>query len=494
MFFFRNKCPVCNQKINFNNRSNAKFNGLVICSNCISKINEARNGEKPGKVYLEDLKQIVNEYNKAEIKDGIYLDRSYYKLLNLYNEILNLYKNNFNGCSYKEFNINDFEKVFLIEDSFIIYIGMKFGNEKKLDERGYYPIIFEEFSQNNIFKFSINAFINTLYKKYNSQEQNFQYLYKKFNGVLDAPIKKINIDYYMQNDPTYVMPDYYNSNYKKICKVFPELNLLERYNCWEGFSRNYIIYELKEQGKTGYAVCMTTSDNTNQYAISKEKDLEMCGFEINYKYSKTNKLVDGSYNGLFYDKNMAEILYNIVNSNETWINQKKNLTRKSYLSGKVSYFSIHKFIKADNGFWGCEDVLNELYNEKYNSIERQVFELGEYRWKSEELVLKYVSQIFKNNKVIHQHRPYFLHTQNGQLSYDVFVSGKNIAFEYQGKQHFEPVEIFGGKENFEKQQERDKIKKELSIKNNVKLIYINYWENITKELIIEKLKEIGFEI
>ena len=65
----------------------------------------------------------------------------------------------------------------------------------------------------------------------------------------------------------------------------------------------------------------------------------------------------------------------------------------------------------------------------------------------------------------------------------------NIAFEYQGKQHFEPVEIFGGEENFKKGQERDKIKKELSEKNGIKLIYVNYWEDITTNLIKEKLKD-----
>lgn len=64
-----------------------------------------------------------------------------------------------------------------------------------------------------------------------------------------------------------------------------------------------------------------------------------------------------------------------------------------------------------------------------------------------------------------------------------------VAIEYQGKQHFEPVEIFGGKENFEKQKERDVLKKKLSDENGIKLVYINYWEDITAELIREKVEE-----
>ena len=57
------------------------------------------------------------------------------------------------------------------------------------------------------------------------------------------------------------------------------------------------------------------------------------------------------------------------------------------------------------------------------------------------------------------------------MSYDVFIISKNTAIEYQGKQHFEPVEFFGGQEHFQKQVIRDKLKQELSAKNKIKLIY-----------------------
>ena len=74
------------------------------------------------------------------------------------------------------------------------------------------------------------------------------------------------------------------------------------------------------------------------------------------------------------------------------------------------------------------------------------------------------------------------------MSYDVFITKLNVAIEYQGKQHFEAVEIFGGQEHFEKQVERDKLKKELSEKNGVKLVYINYDEDISTDLIKEKVE------
>lgn len=73
------------------------------------------------------------------------------------------------------------------------------------------------------------------------------------------------------------------------------------------------------------------------------------------------------------------------------------------------------------------------------------------------------------------------------MSYDIYISGKRIAIEYQGKQHFEPVEFFGGEEAFKETVKRDQEKKIKSKENNVKLIYFNYWEPTNKETVLDKL-------
>ena len=82
-----------------------------------------------------------------------------------------------------------------------------------------------------------------------------------------------------------------------------------------------------------------------------------------------------------------------------------------------------------------------------------------------------------------------MRSQKGQMSYDVFVCGKNIAFEYQGKQHFEPVDFFGGEKNFKEQAERDILKKKLSEENGITLIYVNYDEDVSVDLIKEKVNQ-----
>ena len=67
--------------------------------------------------------------------------------------------------------------------------------------------------------------------------------------------------------------------------------------------------------------------------------------------------------------------------------------------------------------------------------------------------------------------------KNNQLKYLI---------EYQGIQHFEPIEHFGGKEKFDILQEYDKLKKEYCVRNNIEIIYLNYQEEITKEKIIKE--------
>lgn len=50
------------------------------------------------------------------------------------------------------------------------------------------------------------------------------------------------------------------------------------------------------------------------------------------------------------------------------------------------------------------------------------------------------------------------------------------------RQHFEIVESFGGIEGFKYIQSNDKIKKFLCEKNNVKLYYITYKENVDEKI------------
>lgn len=63
--------------------------------------------------------------------------------------------------------------------------------------------------------------------------------------------------------------------------------------------------------------------------------------------------------------------------------------------------------------------------------------------------------------------------------YDFYIKDHNLLIEYDGPQHFRPVECFGGEQGFIKTLHRDKEKNELAKKNKIKLLRINYI-NFTK--------------
>lgn len=68
------------------------------------------------------------------------------------------------------------------------------------------------------------------------------------------------------------------------------------------------------------------------------------------------------------------------------------------------------------------------------------------------------------------------------LPFDFYIPSLNLAIEYDGIQHFEPREFFGGIESFNKLKIRDSIKDKFCNNNNIKLVRIKYNENINKSL------------
>lgn len=74
----------------------------------------------------------------------------------------------------------------------------------------------------------------------------------------------------------------------------------------------------------------------------------------------------------------------------------------------------------------------------------------------------------------------------GRLSFDFYLPEYNLCLEYHGKQHYEPVEFFGGINSFKKQKENDYKKENYCLDNNIKLLIIPYWEFNNIEKIIEQ--------
>lgn len=74
------------------------------------------------------------------------------------------------------------------------------------------------------------------------------------------------------------------------------------------------------------------------------------------------------------------------------------------------------------------------------------------------------------------------------LKFDFAVFDENgikFLIEYQGKQHYESSDFFGGEEKFRLQQKYDNMKKEYCKRNNIQLLIISYWEKDIEKIIEE---------
>jgi len=58
-----------------------------------------------------------------------------------------------------------------------------------------------------------------------------------------------------------------------------------------------------------------------------------------------------------------------------------------------------------------------------------------------------------------------------KMRVDFYLPNNNLVIECQGKQHFESVDLFGGKEEFEERVKRDRLKYNLCLNHGINLIY-----------------------
>jgi len=69
------------------------------------------------------------------------------------------------------------------------------------------------------------------------------------------------------------------------------------------------------------------------------------------------------------------------------------------------------------------------------------------------------------------------------LYFDFYLPEYNMCIEFDGKQHYESVEYWGGDKGLKIRNIRDKIKTEYCKKNKIKLVRISYKENLFEKLV-----------
>ena len=66
---------------------------------------------------------------------------------------------------------------------------------------------------------------------------------------------------------------------------------------------------------------------------------------------------------------------------------------------------------------------------------------------------------------------------NNPLPFDFYVESHNLLIEFDGRQHFEPIEYWGGEEGFKTRQFYDSLKNSFAKENGFKLLRFNYLQS-----------------
>ena len=78
----------------------------------------------------------------------------------------------------------------------------------------------------------------------------------------------------------------------------------------------------------------------------------------------------------------------------------------------------------------------------------------------------------------------------GRQSLDVYIPSISVGIEYQGIQHYEPIEHFGGENAYLHRVELDNQKRQLCADNNVKLLEWRYDSPLTKNGLNKQIKHL----
>ena len=103
------------------------------------------------------------------------------------------------------------------------------------------------------------------------------------------------------------------------------------------------------------------------------------------------------------------------------------------------------------------------------------------KWKHELTLFHAVRGLYPDT--LYQYRPDWL----GRQSLDLYIPSLRTAIEYQGIQHYLPVEFFGGEEALSQRRDLDRVKKELCAVNSVRLIEWPYSVDPTEKNVKEML-------
>lgn len=207
----------------------------------------------------------------------------------------------------------------------------------------------------------------------------------------------------------------------------------------------------------------------NSQLLSKTLD----GFSLNEIESFFE--IEFLWNNLIFDHKNSEMIEDILGIDDIkrWISKKVGKPLLNHKTNKLKTYNIdEKFILSyyKRLRVNLRTLENNLRAEEGYKIVGSLY--------TESLIYTQLVKQLKGFKIISQYSPEWL----GRQRFDMFIHELNIAIEYNGLQHYEPVTYFGGAEGFKNTRIRDETKRRKCKLNNCTLFEIRFDDNINESI------------
>lgn len=392
----------------------------------------------------------------------------------------------------------NYERVYLINDEAFVYLGIL---TKKYNKREYNNSNEIGYGGAYVFQESFNRITTSevviCELNYNSYKGIHKSVFAKVSRKSsDAGVKWIGFPTIIVNYPYYSKHRrfIYTKCLKHAIRIIKNYDIRKSLNEFKGKPMCVAIYRIEGgDGLVGYATyCFDKLNKAHEFARNCLKDsliycLEFADARYRYEYPKLkyqpgNLIIQDKFKTILKDRltingeqskdakdAIKYIKYCLINVNDTPHPYKDRNYGEMFIANKI----LRQCVKGEFDqyhFYSCSDE--------------------KIKYKNEFLVYQIIKKLYPTD-TIYQYRPMFLKSdKGGQMSYDVYISGLRVAIEFQGEQHFKPVDFFGGNEAFKNYLKRDEIKKKISEENGIKLIYVRYDEIINEDTIKEKINKV----
>lgn len=152
----------------------------------------------------------------------------------------------------------------------------------------------------------------------------------------------------------------------------------------------------------------------------------------------------------------------------------------SLLGNRYGRLTVVEEVENDTPqrIWRCKcDCGNEVNVRSYTLTSGHTQSCGCLRSESVSLFEVFISNILRDNLVLY-HTEFTFEDCKGvggkKLRYDFYLPDYNTLIEYDGMQHFRPIEYFGGEEHFNILKHNDEIKNEYCKTHKINLVRISY--------------------